>query len=145
MIKDQSFGIIPFVCRENEVFYLVIHHQKGHWAFPKGHAEENETELMAAKRELQEETGLRPLKIWMEAPIIERYRFIDPDGRMVDKKVTYFLGRVGEKQQVRIQAEELRDYAWLPYQRARERMSFPEAKKVLDRAREIIRHLDFDC
>ena len=49
-------GIIPISYIERKV--LMIQHPEGHWGFPKGHVEFDETELTAAKRELYEETGI---------------------------------------------------------------------------------------
>ena len=62
---EKSCGIILFHSDE----FLVIQHPtesndvKGHWDFPKGHVEDNETELETATRELQEETGIDNFKL----------------------------------------------------------------------------------
>ena len=37
---------------------LIRHKNGGHWAFPKGHVENGETEEQTARREIREETGL---------------------------------------------------------------------------------------
>ena len=43
--------------------YLLARHNGGHWSFPKGHVEKNETEKETALREIREETGLNVIKI----------------------------------------------------------------------------------
>ncbi|WP_322173516.1 bis(5'-nucleosyl)-tetraphosphatase [Acutalibacter caecimuris] len=60
MKMEKSCGAI--VCREKEGLpqVLVIRHRNGgHWGFPKGHVEGNETEEETAKREIREETGMK--------------------------------------------------------------------------------------
>jgi ADP-ribose pyrophosphatase YjhB (NUDIX family) len=37
---------------------LVKQHPGGHWAFPKGHVETNETEQETARREIKKKPGL---------------------------------------------------------------------------------------
>ena len=62
---EKSCGIVLFYSDE----FLVIQHStesndvKGHWDFPKGHVENNETELETAIRELQEETGIDDFRL----------------------------------------------------------------------------------
>ena len=40
-------------------FLLLRHSGNGHWSFPKGLIDNNETDLEAAIRELEEETGIQ--------------------------------------------------------------------------------------
>ncbi|MBD3304395.1 NUDIX domain-containing protein, partial [Candidatus Woesearchaeota archaeon] len=56
MKKTRCSGGIIF---NNGKYLLVKHKEGGHWDFPKGHAEEGETEEETALREIYEETGLR--------------------------------------------------------------------------------------
>lgn len=58
MHREKSCGAV--VVREDagQKEILLIRHNAGHWAFPKGHMEEGETEVQTASREIQEETGL---------------------------------------------------------------------------------------
>jgi len=130
MIKDQSFGIVPFTIENGVVKYLIIHQQKGHWAFPKGHAEKGESSLQTAQRELLEETGLEIEKVFTDQPFIERYIFLDPQGQKVNKKVLFFLGRV-KNTEVKIQPAELQNFAWADYQQALEMLTFNQAKHLL--------------
>jgi ADP-ribose pyrophosphatase YjhB (NUDIX family) len=49
------------------------------WGFPKGHVDEGEDHLAAAKREIEEETGLTKLELIAPLGVYERYRGT-PDG-----------------------------------------------------------------
>ena len=54
MKHEKSCGCI--IIEDKKV--LLIKQTNGIWGFPKGHVEENETELQTAEREVKEETGL---------------------------------------------------------------------------------------
>lgn len=58
MEKEKSCGCI--VIDNNKV--LLVKHNAGHWDFPKGHVEKNETEEQTALREVKEETNLDVIK-----------------------------------------------------------------------------------
>ena len=51
---EKSCGIV--VLNNNKI--LLLHYPSGHWDFPKGHVDGNETEQETAVRELVEETAI---------------------------------------------------------------------------------------
>jgi 8-oxo-dGTP pyrophosphatase MutT (NUDIX family) len=63
-------------------------------ALPKGHLEDGETDLVAALREVREETGLEVVADDRRAPTEIGYEFIDRDGALVQKRVRFFPMRV---------------------------------------------------
>lgn len=131
MTDDFSFGVIPVVIKHNQPQVLLILHQKGHWAFPKGHPEADETNLETAARELKEETGLSDVQIQAEPTFIEHYIFTNPDKQIVDKTVVFFLGFV-KNDQVKIQTLEVADYGWFSLAAAKKRMTFDQGKQIID-------------
>ena len=57
---EKSCGAIIWREKDGKPHVLVLQHQNGgHWAFPKGHVEDKETEEQTAVREIFEETGLK--------------------------------------------------------------------------------------
>ena len=58
MPKEKSVGAILFHEENEKPLFLLLLYGAGHWDFPKGHVEEEETENQTMIRELQEETGL---------------------------------------------------------------------------------------
>ena len=53
--KEHSAGVVLFRQMKDYREYLLLHYPSGHFDFPKGHLEEDETEREAAFRELEEE------------------------------------------------------------------------------------------
>ena len=48
---EKSISIIPInTSNSNETLFLLVHHQAGHWSFPKGHAKEEEKKEETARR-----------------------------------------------------------------------------------------------
>src|SRR5687767_14621665 len=114
MIEDRSYGVIA-VLKGKEDKYLCLKHLQGHWGFPKGHLEGNETTKEGALRELKEEAGIKECRILQIPTIAEEYTFVGKDNNNCHKIVEYFVGIVGEDT-VTIQAEEILDYKWAVYE-----------------------------
>jgi len=130
MTKDFSFGIIPIKFQKKQLEYLLIHHQKEHWAFPKGHAEDGEGALEAAVRELREETNLQADIVSQTETFKEEYTFTTPEGAEIFKTNTFFIGLIHDSDVI-IQPAEVQDYAWLSYEKALEKITFPADQKLL--------------
>ncbi|MEO0587345.1 MAG: NUDIX domain-containing protein [Planctomycetota bacterium] len=134
MIEDASFGVIAVDGSGDGVRVLVVKHHAGHWAFPKGHAEKGETDEQAARRELEEETGVRVgalvVRDGVPVRLVERYEFKNRKGKRVSKTVTFFVGEA-EAVEARPQEEEIAELAWLPLDEAEGRMTFEEGKRMV--------------
>lgn len=129
-LTDRSFGLIPIYHDQGVDQFLLIQHQAGHWGFPKGHAEADESAIHAAQREFEEETGIQDYQI-IDAvrQFTESYQF-RKNQRLIQKTVIYFLAQV-QSPQVVMQVKEIRDYAWLSFDLAYERLTFQQAKQLL--------------
>lgn len=131
-MKIRSCGIIPFIRKEDHIEFLLIKHLDGHWSFPKGKKEFNESDLETAKREFSEETNITNFKIIDENIFIEKYSFIE-NGTEVNKEVVYFLGEVSNTD-VKVQKEEVSEYIWTTYENALEVLTHEEAMQILKEA-----------
>ena len=58
MLQEKSAGVILVASNGIQIRYLLLHYGGGHWGFPKGNIEAEESALQAAIREAEEETGL---------------------------------------------------------------------------------------
>jgi 8-oxo-dGTP pyrophosphatase MutT (NUDIX family) len=135
MPQEKSCGAVVF--RENsKVEYLLLHYEAGHWDFVKGNVEPNESEKDTAMRELKEETGI------LEAHFIEDFRdtinyFYKRGGKTIYKEVIFFLIQTKDSR-VKLSSEHI-GYEWLDYQEALERLTFKNAKKMLQKAHEFLK------
>ncbi|MEM1098922.1 MAG: NUDIX domain-containing protein [Planctomycetota bacterium] len=132
MDTDFSCGVIPVVFDGSVRRYLLVQHKAGHWSFPKGHPEGDETPEQTARRELEEETGLAGVDLLTKPMFDERYVFTKRSGKVVEKDVTYFVGRVPPPGTVVVQEKELADFAWGDPAATRARMTFNEGRALLD-------------
>lgn len=126
----QSYGIIPLKKVSGEWQALLIHREKGFWEFPKGHAEEGESSLETACRELTEETGLTLVNLLEEQPYQMHYNFFY-QGEAVDKTVFYYLGEVDGE--ITLQNQEVVDSCWVPWKKVRDFLTYDNLKELVDR------------
>jgi 8-oxo-dGTP pyrophosphatase MutT (NUDIX family) len=90
MKKTQSAGGVV-LNRKGQV--LVVNQRGRSWSLPKGHLEDGEDTLVAARREIYEESGLQELKFVKLLGSYERMRIGKnggEDGAEL-KKLTFFL------------------------------------------------------
>jgi bis(5'-nucleosidyl)-tetraphosphatase len=133
--KRYCFGIIPIKHNGLDWEVLLVKHNKGHWAFPKGHPLKDETPEQIACREVYEETGLSVDKFFQVCPLIEEYTFFEAD-KKIEKVVTYFIAEV--RGEVTLLKKELCDSQWLSFDAAAELISFDQSRQVCLKAREIL-------
>ncbi len=133
MQYEKSCGAICYLIREDQLKVLLICHIHGrHWSFPKGHVEEGETEQQTALREVFEETGIN-------IELIPGYREVSRYNptQSITKDVVYFLG-YAEHNRIKLQAEELREAAFVPLAEAYKRLAYPADRRMLAKAVNII-------
>lgn len=138
MPVERSAGAVIFRKEKGEIFYLLLHYpgashrsKKDYWDFPKGHLEKKEIPEETAKREIEEETGLREIEFVEGFKKTIKY-FFKWGGKNVLKFVTFFLVKAKTKK-VQISSEHI-GYIWLPFDEAREKLTFKNAKEILTKA-----------
>lgn len=127
MNEEHSYGIIPLRFSQGHRSVFLLQLKKGHWGFPKGHAEGDETPLEAARRELFEETGLQVKRLLMEEPLEERYTFAK-EGKNIHKRVLYFIAEVTGVPALQI--EEIAQGKWVELEEAEQWITFEEGRKL---------------
>lgn len=134
MHKEKSCGVIIYRDRLDTQYLVVKSKANGHWGFPKGHIEETETEIDAARREVKEETGLDVL-IHEGFKTIMEYTISETNNR---KQVILFLG-TPTSNSVTIQTSEIATYKWATFTDAFNLFEYEDHKKVLKQADEFLR------
>ncbi len=133
---ESSSGILVFREQNGIREYLFLRRKEGFLDFPKGHIEEGEDELLAAKRETFEECGLNvePVNGFRE----EMHYSYSGRGYEINKTVTMFLGKSGEDAEPRISHEHV-GLVWLNYEAALNKVTFRNQKDLLRNAETFIR------
>jgi 8-oxo-dGTP pyrophosphatase MutT (NUDIX family) len=142
MQHDTSYGIIPFTLDTDSgqpLFLTIQNREGGHWDFPKGHPENDETPQEAALRELAEETGVEDCKLISGCAYSVTYQFNGRTG-MVKKQVDFFLGQVTDPS-LNLQEAEVKDAKWLQFVQCYQQLTFPSARKLLEQANQDLAQL----
>lgn len=114
---------------------------RGYWTFPGGVVELGEDLRVAARREMQEETGLN-VEIGDVADVFERVDR-DPDGRVrYHYVVVDFVARVREGCDPHpCAADDACNARWIPCRQIGDYRITPGAERVLHRARQVLQRL----
>ena len=135
MLQERSAGIVVYRMDGSNVIFLLLHYGRDYWGFPKGTIESGEKEKETAIREVEEETGLRSIRLIDEFEESIEY-FYRKKRTTVHKEVSYFLAETTECD-VRLSFEH-KGYKWLKFNEAVNQLTFDNDKEVLRAAKETI-------
>ncbi len=137
---EKSVGAIVFRIVDEKIEFLLIKYRSGHWEFPRGHVEDNETEYETMKREIKEETNISSLHIikgFRETmsfsykahgqELLERKK--DKSCMYVHKKVVFYLAETIEDNV--IISHEHQEFQWLSFEEGYEKLTFKNAQDIL--------------
>jgi len=132
---EKSAGAIVFRRENKKIKYLLIKYGWGHWEFARGLIEKGESLEETAKREIEEETGIKDVvfipgfKAWFKF-------FFKLKGKNIMKIATFLLAETGTKE-IKLSLEH-EDYQWLEYEKASKKLTYENSKKVLKDANEFL-------
>ncbi len=127
MKKEKSCGAVIFRKIQNKYEYVLIQQKYSmHFGFPKGHIEFEESELMAAYREVKEETGL---DIEIFEKIHEQTQYSPRPG--IIKDVIYFLAKA-KSNQITKQDEEIEDAMWVDETEVLNKLTYVSDKQIFE-------------
>ena len=134
MLHEKSCGAIVYRRFHGNIEILLIKHvNSGHWSFPKGHVEGDETELETARREIKEETGL---DVILDQTFRETVSY--SPRRDTQKIVVYFLALARNYDFVS-QEEEIAEIRWVDIVRAARMLTYENDKTIVNKARAAIK------
>lgn len=128
---EKSVGAVVFSGKK----FLVLEYAEGHFDFVKGHTEKGEGELDTLKREMFEETGISKFSLvpGFKKKISYFYR---KGPRLIKKEVVFYLAKTLRKS-ITLSFEH-KNYFWLNYKDARKKLTYNNAKRILDRAQKFL-------
>ena len=134
MLHEKSCGAIVYRRFHGNIEILLIKHiNSGHWSFPKGHVEGDETELETARREIKEETGL---DVILDQTFRETVSYSPK--RDTQKVVVYFLALARNYDYVP-QEEEIAEIRWVDISYAANILSYENDKTIVTKAKAAIK------
>ncbi|PSO44937.1 MAG: hypothetical protein BRC25_03630 [Parcubacteria group bacterium SW_6_46_9] len=137
--SDRSVGVVPIRfddCShesEQKIRMCLVHAKEGFWSFPKGHPENEETDLETASRELSEETGIGNACILTDHTFVDEFTF--QDGPRSVKKTVQYYPAIAPKEEHHIAEQwehEISEYRWVSPSNAIELANFLTTQKIVD-------------
>jgi 8-oxo-dGTP pyrophosphatase MutT (NUDIX family) len=109
---------------------LLRRKQEGTWVLPKGRVEPGETLRQTALREVEEETGLKNLRIMREIGLVRYLFFWRPDNVNYKKTVHYFLMRLNGQSEIKMEPD-FGEYAWRTTEDAIKLLTFENDRRIV--------------
>ena len=128
-----SIEVVVFRINQDRVEYLVLKRSMeerahpGMWQIITGMLEEGENAVAAGLREVQEEAGLAPLKLW-NVPLVNSFYNATTD----TVHMCPVFAIQADPGAVVTLSEEHMDFGWYPYTVARERLVWPAHRESLE-------------
>jgi len=139
MPASRSAGIILFKNTPEGRKYLIlrasrnVHEERAEfWDIAKGELDKGESGIEAAKREVNEETGIKNFNLILDFKFTARY-FTKRDGKTIPKFVAVFLAKVPADGEVKLSSEH-DAFEWVTLGEASKKLS--TMKKALYAAEE---------
>lgn len=134
-IERSAGGVVVRVIG-GEPHILVIRDPYQNWGLPKGHVENGERSGEAAVREVREETGLTDLALGQELATIDWY--FRAGGKLIHKFCAFYLMTSQDGEPKPEEAEGITECVWLPLPEAAARISYDNARDVVNVARDAL-------
>ncbi|MEA3323450.1 MAG: NUDIX domain-containing protein [Patescibacteria group bacterium] len=140
---EKSIGAVVFRIVDDNVEFLLMKYRNGHWEFPRGKVENNESEHETMRREIEEETSISQIKIIEDFRETMRFsykahgheridRIKDKNCIYIHKQVVFYLAQSLDKNV--IISHEHQQFQWLSFDDAINRLTFKNARSILEKA-----------
>lgn len=134
MLHEKSCGAIVYRRFHGNIEILLIKHiNSGHWSFPKGHVENNETETETARREIKEETSI---DVIIDPTFRETVTY--SPRRDTVKVVVYFLAKA-RNVNFFPQKDEIAEIKWVDIFHAINLLTYENDKTIVAKAKTAIK------
>lgn len=140
--EPTSGGIVFRLTRDRkDIEILLIQDSKGRWTIPKGHIEPGETAKMTARREIEEETGLKNVSIltWL-GKIHFKYRRAD---KLVLMTTQIYLVQALDTHEMPVGEKWMKGIRWFSFTDALETIEYDDIGKLMLIAKKRVRTGDY--
>ena len=140
--EPTSGGIVFRLTRDQkDIEILLIQDSKGRWTIPKGHIEPGETAKMTARREIEEETGLRNVSLltWL-GKIHFKYRRAD---KLVLMTTQIYMVQALDTHEMPVGEKWMKGIRWFSFTDALDTIEYDDIGKLMLIAKKKVRTGDF--
>lgn len=139
IVREPTSGGIIFRLSEDQrdLEILLIQDSKDRWTIPKGHIEPGETAKMTARREIEEETGLKNVSVlaWL-GKIHFKYRRLD---KLVLMTTQVYLVQALDKEEMPMKEKWMKGIKWFSFADALDVIEYEDIEKLMLLAKKKIR------
>lgn len=143
IVREPTSGGIVFrlTSDKKDIEVLLIQDSKGRWTIPKGHIEPGETAKMTARREIEEETGLKNFSVlsWL-GKIHFKYRRAD---KLVLMTTQIYLVQSLDEKEMPMGEKWMKGIKWFTFSDALDVIEYEDIEKLMLIAKKKIRAGDF--
>ena len=143
VVREPTSGGIVFRLTKDQkdIEILLIQDSKGRWTIPKGHIEPGETAKMTARREIEEETGLKNVSIltWL-GKIHFKYRRAD---KLVLMTTQIYLVQALDGHESPVGEKWMKGIKWFSFTEALETIEYDDIGKLMLIAKKKVRTGDY--
>jgi len=129
---ERSAGVLLYHVAQDSVRRFLLLDYGSHWDYAKGHVEPGEDDITAARRELQEETGITQAEFVPDFSREITYVFRGRRGQLIKKTVVFFLAATSITDV--ILSHEHVGFDWVTPEEALKRLTYTNARAVLEAA-----------
>ena len=143
IVREPTSGgiVFRFTPDQKDIEILLIQDSKGRWTIPKGHIEPGETAKMTARREIEEETGLKNVAVlgWL-GKIHFKYRRLD---KLVLMTTQIYLVRSLDSHEKPTPERWMKGIKWFSFAEALDAIEYDDIEKLMLIAKKKIRAGDY--
>lgn len=130
--KEELGGAVVFRKENDKIFIALVHDVFGFWTLSKGHLEKGEDIENGTKREIEEELGLKNIKIVKKIGDNE-YIASDPETGPTRRHVNYFLIESEDKEIKLESSGGLDDARWFPAREVTELKIYDDVRPLIEK------------
>lgn len=143
IVREPTSGgiVFRFTKDRKDIEILLIQDSKERWTIPKGHIEPGETAKMTARREIEEETGLKNVSIltWL-GKIHFKYRRMD---KLVLMTTQIYLVQALDAHETLIGEKWMKGIKWFSFSEALDVIEYEDIEKLMLLAKKKVRSGDY--
>lgn len=126
--EHTAGGVIFRRGKDNQVEILMIQDAKDRWTIPKGHIEEGERSEETARREIQEETGLKEVKVHKWLGKVD-FRYRRAQSLVLITMQVYLVEALGDTNSL-VKEDWMNGIQWFPAMEALDKIEYEDIGKL---------------